>query len=120
MKLSERMNRRKREAKTCTAGRIISSADRRVSAAALNGTGQFSIVLPWGLESIPETDTDAVIVAGDSERMCIGIKQRANEFGVNPGEVVLHAGSDTYIHLHTDGRIDICGDVYINGVRWEA
>lgn len=120
MKLSEKMNRRKREAKTCTAGKILASADRRISASALNGTGQFSIVSPWGVESIPASDNDAVIVAGDSERMCIGVKQRTNSFGLQPGEVVLHAGDDTYIHLRADGVIDICGQVYINGERWEA
>ncbi len=120
MKLSERINRRRQQAKSCTAGRILGSADRRISAAAQNGTGQFSLVAPWGVESIPQSDTDAVVISGDSERLCIGVKQRTNRYGLEPGEVVLHAGSNTYIHLHADGKIDICGEVYINGQRWEV
>lgn len=119
MKLSEKLVSKKRTSKSCTAGRIQNSADRRISASAVNGTGQFSIVSPWGIEYIPNTDNDAVVIAGDSERMCIGVKQIYNHYGLKSGEIVIHSGLDTYIHLTEDGKINIVGDVYINGSRLE-
>ncbi len=117
MKLSEKLVGKKQITKSCTAGRIHNSADRRISASAINGTGQFSIVAPWGIESIPKTETDAVVISGDSERMCIGVKQIYNYYGLKPGEIVIYSGMSTYIHLKEDGKIDIVGDVYVNGVR---
>ena len=120
MRISKKLVNKRQSAKTCTAGRIMNSADRRVSAAALNGTGQFVIVAPWGVESIPQINDDAVIVSGDSEKMCIGVKQLYNNYNIGPGEVVLHSNLNTYIRLKNDGRIDICGDVYVNGTRLEV
>lgn len=118
MRLSERLNGSKRRRSQLTAGRVVSSADRRLSANAVNGRGQFSIAAPWGVESIPESKSDAVIISGDSERICLGVKQNSNPYGIKPGELVLHAGSNTYIHLKADGKIEINGEVYINGTRW--
>ena len=120
MRISQKMVNKRQGAKSCTSGRIMNSADRRISAAALNGTGQFSIVAPWGIESIPQMNDDAVIISGDSERMCIGVKQLHNYYDIAQGEIVIHSGLDTFIRLKSNGRIDINGDVYINGTRLEV
>lgn len=120
MKISGKLVRNRQKVKSCTAGRIQNSADRRISAAALNGKGQFSIVSPWGVEYIPDLNDDAVIISGDSERMCIGIKQRNNYYNIEPGEVVIHSDLDTFIKITNDGKIYLSGDIYVNGQRLEV
>ena len=120
MRLSERLSGRKQQSKSIGTGRIVTSADRRVSASCEDGRGQFAIASPWGVESIPGDESDAVIISGGSERLCIGVRQNYNPFGIKPGELVLHSGEDTYIYLREDGRIEIYGEVYVNGQRLEV
>ncbi len=120
MRLSERINRKNTGKTICSAGSIRTSADRRVAAQEVNGTRQLSVVAPAGVAYIPKAREDAVVLSNGNEQLCIGVKMPAGERELKPGEVMLFSTGTSYIHLTADGRINICGEVYINGVRQEA
>lgn len=120
MKLSEKINRKNSGKTICSAGVIKTSADRRIAAQAVNGTRQLSVAAPWGLAYIPKAQEDAVVLSNGNEQLCIGVKMINNEMDLKPGEVLLFSSGTNYIHLTADGKINICGEVYINGVLQEA
>ena len=117
MKLSSKINRRAEVKTVCSAGMIRSSADRRVAARAVNGTRQLTVVAPGGLAYIPRANENAVILTSGNEQLCIGVKMLTNDKELKPGEVLLFSTDTSYIYLTADGKINICGEVYINGVR---
>ena len=120
MRLSEKIMQGKTAEAGCSSGAIINSADRRVTANAVSGTGQFAIVAPGGMMYIPRPQEEAVMIAGDIEPLCLGVKMLRNDYHIEPGEVVLFSGGGASITLKNDGTIHLDGDVYINDVRWEA
>ena len=120
MRLSSKLNRRGAGKTVCSAGVIRTSADRRVAARAVNGTRQLTVVAPGGLAYIPRADESAVILSSGNEQLCIGVKLLTNERELKPGEVLLFSSDTSYIHLTADGKINICGEVYINGIRQGA
>jgi len=73
---------------------------------------------PGGYVWLPgDGDTVLVIKGGPGgEEQCVaGTKQAEAPDGMKPGEVYLHAG-DSSIWLHSDGRIDLSGNVNVKGV----
>ncbi len=120
MRLSSKINRRSGKETLCSAGMIRSSADRRVAARAVNGTRQLTVVAPSGMAYIPRANENAVILANGNEQLCIGVKMLTNDRELKPGEVLLYSSDTSYIHLTADGKIKLCGEVYINGVRQGA
>ncbi len=119
MRISKKMNGGRKGTVRCGQGLISNSADRRVAAAAANGTGQCSIVSPGGISYIPRAMEDAVVISDGSERYCIGVRIGDNDHGILPGELILYTPS-SYIHLKNNGEIRIVGDVYINGTKLEV
>lgn len=119
MRISKKISGGKKNSLRCGHGQIRNSADRRIAAAAVNGTGQCSIVSPGGMAYIPRAMEDAVVISDNNEQFCIGVRVGDNDHGILPGELILYA-SGNYIHLKNNGEIRIVGDVYINGTRLEV
>ena len=85
----------------------------------MNGTGQCSIVSPGGMTYIPRAMEDAVVISGDKEQFCIGVRVGNNDYELLPGELILYSYGN-YIHLKNNGEIHIRGDVYLNGTKLEV
>lgn len=120
MKLSEKIGRKKSSSLHCKTGMILNSADRRLAANAVHGKRQTAIVVPGGMCYIPRPGEDAVMLSDENEQLCIGIKMLQNQFEIQPGELVLFTENGNRIVLKKNGRIELFGDVYINGTKLEV
>ena len=76
---------------------------------------------PGGYEWLPRKGEDVLIVRGGTfgeETFAVGAAVQAEE-GLEPGEVRIRSGkAGTEIVLHNNGRVDINGVLYINGVPY--
>ncbi len=114
MRLSKKIGSR-RSPVGCSAGSIRSSADRRITATAVNGTGSCALVAPGGMAYLPQAQDDVVVLSDEKEQICIGVKNMNRNFGIQPGELILFSSGGASIHLTNDGKIFLVGDVTING-----
>lgn len=111
MWLSKNIVKRNRSI-SCSAGKIKQSADRRIAASAVDGTGQFSLVAPSGMICIPKKDEEAVVIPTDSGRMCIGVRIPENGYELEAGEVALYSAGGATIFLKNNGKVIINGEEY--------
>ncbi|MBQ3929288.1 MAG: hypothetical protein II711_04265 [Clostridia bacterium] len=109
MKLSKNMAVQENDRFACEAGRIHYSAERRIAAAAVDGTSQFALAAPGGMMYIPSNDSDAVVMNTESGRMCIGVKIPDNTYALKPGELLLYSEGGAMIELRNDGKVIING-----------
>ena len=76
---------------------------------------------PGGYEWQPRKGEDVLIVRGGifgEESYAVGVPEQANE-ALAPGEVrIRSAAAGTEIVLHNNGRIDINGVLFINGMPY--
>ncbi len=119
MKLSGKLMKKQGEILSCRSGLVTNSADRRLSASAAGGKRQTAIVAPGGIGYIPKPGEDAVMLTNDNEQLCLGVRMLKNDFEIEPGELVLYAGAASII-LRKSGKIEINGEVYLNGERLEV
>lgn len=101
-------------------GLIRTSADRRVTATEGNGTGPCAIVSPGGMSYIPQPHEEAVVLTFGGQQLCVGVRVTKNEFGVQPGELVLYSSGGASVHLKNNGQIHLRGEVYLNGSKLEV
>ena len=100
--------------RVCLAGKQLAvqlgSEKRHVS--------QFS---PYGYFCRPNMAVEVLSlpVGGKAETALIGVRQGMTEVKLEAGEVYLSVCAGSGIHLRADGRIDIEGDVFCNGERFE-
>ncbi len=120
MKLSEKMMRGHSAETFGVSGRIVNSADRRIAASVVHGTGQCAIVSPGGMMYLPAAQDEAVVAAGDTESLCLGIKMMDNPYRIEPGEIVLFSRGGASVILKNDGSIHLNGTIYINDHEWEG
>ncbi len=100
----------------CTTGKVLASADRRIAAASSNGTQQFAIITPKGLDYVPQMDDDSIVIPTEKGKMCLGIRRVENLYNILPGEMALYSLNDACsIILKNDGRILVSGRLIING-----
>lgn len=90
---------------------VFSSGERR----------EVKTVGPGGYEWLPRKGTDVLVVRGGSfgeEAYATGEVREAAD-GLAPGEVrIRSAAAGTEIVLHNNGRIDINGVLFINGMPY--
>ena len=120
MRISGKLMKKNSSAVSCRTGLIVSSADRRVAANAVHGKRQTAIVSPGGICYIPKPREDAVMLIDDSEQLCLGVRMLRNDFEIEPGELVLFSGRGSRIMLRNDGRVELYGEVYVNGKLLEV
>ncbi len=90
-------------------GIVQQSADRRVSAAAEDGTAQYSLAGVPGIIYKPQPDDQAVLIKTSGGAVCIGIRLNPYTDTIQPGELILKSAGGAVLKLANDG----C--VYING-----
>ncbi len=117
MRISEKITNAGQKTRVYTSGKVQNSADRRGAASAVNGTRQFSIVTPGGMEYIPRQNEDAVMLSEGQEQLCIGVRMMTNRFDTQPGEVALFSAGGASVEIKNDGKIYLTGRVFINGTE---
>lgn len=111
MKISRNISNKNKNV-TCITGKVVSSADRRIAAASSDGTAQFSVVAPKGIDYVPQMNDNSVVISSDSERFCIGVRRSDNPYEIQPGELALYSQGGAYIILKNDGSVVINGQVF--------
>jgi len=96
----------------CITGRVTSSADRRIAAASPDGTVQFSIVAPKGIDYVPQMNDNSVVISSENERLCIGVRRDENLYEIESGELALYSQGGAYIILKNDGTVIINGQIF--------
>ena len=77
---------------------------------------------PGGLLWLPKAGDTVLVIKGGSgrEECCVaGAAPGASPAGMEPGEVRLYSGGAS-LTLRNDGRIELNGSLYVNGVPWQA
>lgn len=110
---------RKNQSKiNCINAAISSANNSEITAVGRDGVSHLTIAAPSGISFSPKIDENAVVVKTESGDVCVGtIMERldANSCPL-PGELFLSNKSGTaVIKLLADGKIEIFGDVTING-----
>lgn len=121
MKISKNMIRTKSNRSSCMTGKVTASADRRIAAASSNGTEQFAIVAPKGLDYVPQINDDSVVLPTEKGGICLGVRRKENMYDILPGEMALYSlNGAAVIVLKNDGRILLNGRFVINGREYSG
>lgn len=112
MWLSKNIAKIENKNSSASSGKIKQSADRRISASAANGTGQFALAAPPGMIFIPQKDDEAVVIPTDSGQMCIGVRIPPTEYELEAGEIALYSAGGATIFLKNNGKVIINGEEY--------
>ena len=115
MKLSKEMLNSKMPSCRCLAGKVVVGADRRIAASHADGMGQFCIAAPKGVDYVPQAEDDAVLLQGEKEKICIGVRRVDNPYAIEPGELALYSQGGASIILKNDGTVLINGQPYTGG-----
>lgn len=78
---------------------------------------ELAVLAPGGYHWRPRSGEAVLVLKGGeqgTERYLLGCAQQEDEV-LQPGEVCISSGA-AGIRLHTDGRIELTGRLYINGV----
>ena len=70
---------------------------------------------PYGVKSLPPAGENAVGVVSGEKTFCLGVE--IDPKGVQPGELVLFSSGGAKITLTRDGKIQLEGQVFINGAE---
>lgn len=103
---------------TCINATISSANNSEVTAVGRDGVSHLTIAAPSGISFSPKIDENAVVIKTESGDVCVGtIMQRVDtNDSPLPGELFLSNKNGTAtIKLLADGKIEISGDVTING-----
>lgn len=103
---------------SCINAAISSANNSEITAVGRDGISHLTIAAPSGISFSPKIDDTAVVIKTDNGDVCVGtIMDRTDPLDCPlPGELFLSNESGTaYIRLKADGKIEICGDVTING-----
>lgn len=112
MKISRNISENNKNNISCISGKVVSCADRRISASVSDGTGHFCIVTPKGIDYVPQPNDDSVVISDENERFCIGVRRADNLYGIEPGELALYSLGGASIILKNDGTIVINGHIF--------
>lgn len=118
MWIAENMAKNNTSDNICIRAAISSANNSEVTAIGRDGVSHLTMVAPSGISFSPRPDENAVVIKTESGDVCIGtIMQRVGSFDCPlPGELFLSNESGTaYIKLKSDGKIEIHGEVTING-----
>ena len=70
---------------------------------------------PYGVKSLPPAGENAVGVVSGEKTFCLGVE--IDPKGLQPGELVLFSSGGAKITLTRDGKIQLEGQVFINGAE---
>lgn len=70
---------------------------------------------PYGVKSLPPTGENAVGVVSGERTFCLGVEMDPED--LQPGELVLFSSGGAKITLTQDGKIQLVGQVFINGAE---
>lgn len=118
MWIAENMAKNNTSDRTCIRAAISSANNSEVTVVGRDGISHLTMVAPSGISFSPKTDEDAVVIKTESGDVCIGtIMKKVGSFECPlPGELFLSNESGTaYIKLKADGKIEMHGDVTVNG-----
>ena len=123
MWLSERAGRGRAVAKSADIG-DVTIADERTGVMLDGEQRSLGLCFPGGYAWRPRKGQSVVVIkSADGECLVAGLPQNTAPAALNPGEVRVSADGGAEIKL-TDGialrgkRIDLFGELYINGVKY--
>ena len=111
MKISKNISNKNKNI-ACVTSRVTSSADRRIASECPDGTAQFSIVAPKGIDYVPQMNDNSVVISSENERLCIGVRRDENLYEIKTGELALYSQGGAYILLKNDGTVIINGQTF--------
>jgi len=79
------------------------------------------VFAPLGVAWAPRAGDAVLVLKGGSERSeaCVAAAEVKNvPEDLQPGELYLHSAGGASIRLRNDGRIELWGEVYINGGKY--
>ena len=82
---------------------------------------QLPVFGPLGLSWKPRNGDMVLVIQGGTggQESCVaGAEQKSVPDGLEPGELCLHT-EDASIWVRKNGRVEIWGDLYINGVQYK-
>ncbi|MEG0778964.1 MAG: hypothetical protein RRY95_05180 [Oscillospiraceae bacterium] len=84
---------------------------------------ELPVFSPGGILWQPQTGETVLVIRGGTggEEQCIaGVEQKKALAGLKPGELYLFSTGGASIYLRRDGRVEIDGDLLINGIPFKA
>lgn len=102
----------------CIKAAISSANNSEITAVGRDGVSHLTMAAPSGICFSPKVDENAVVIKTESGDVCIGtiMKKSSDLEYPDPGELFLSNEDETaYIKLRADGKIEIHGDVTVNG-----
>ncbi len=79
------------------------------------------VFAPGGYDWVPaQKDEVLVLSCGEEERACVMARACLQDASLLPGEAQLSVNPNGRILLKKDGSIHLTGNVFINGVLWQA
>lgn len=115
MWLGKKIAENRKETEKPLAGTISGEKDGGLLLQASAEYREVAVVGPYGVKSLPPAGENAVGVACGDKTFCLGVEM--NPQGLHPGEVVLFSAGGAKITLTRDGKIQLEGQVFINGVQ---
>ena len=118
MWIAKNITKRNQAKSNCINAAISSANNSEITAVGRDGVSHLTIAAPSVISFSPKIDENAVVLKTESGDVCVGtIMDRVNPNDCPlPGELFLSNKNGTAtIKLMADGKIEICGDVTING-----
>lgn len=118
MWIAENMANKKIGNDVCVNASVSSSNNSEITAIGRDGLSRMAIVAPSGISFSPKIDDDAVVIKTENGDVCIGtiMKKGDEKVGPLPGELFLsNKTGSAYIKLMEDGKVEIHGNLIING-----
>ena len=115
MWLGKKLAENRKEQEKSLAGTISGEKDGGLLLQAAAEYREVSSAGPYGVKSLPPAGENAVGVAFGDKTFCLGVEMDPE--GLQPGELVLFSSGGAKITLTRYGKIQLEGQVFINGVQ---
>lgn len=70
---------------------------------------------PYGVKSLPPAGENGIGIVSGEKTFCLGVEMDTQ--GLSPGELILFSSGGAKITLTRDGKIQLEGQVFINGTE---
>ena len=115
MWLGKKIASRQKEAERPVAGTISGEQNGGLLLQSSSEYREVAAAGPYGVKSLPPAGENAVGVVSGEKTFCLGVE--IDPMGLQPGELVLFSSGGAKITLTRDGKIQLEGQVFINGAE---
>lgn len=115
MWLGKKIASRQKEAERPVAGTISGEQNGGLLRQSSSEYREVAAAGPYGVKSLPPAGENAVGVVSGEKTFCLGVE--IDPKGLQPGELVLFSSGGAKITLTRDGKIQMEGQVFINGAE---